>query len=155
MAAELEKLAYREALRALDKQEGLLEALRARTGIVLAAATLGASLLGQQVFRGSGSNGFAILGLVAFVISSGASVSVLVPKESLTFAEAGPRLYESMFDLRYELPEIYRRLIYELHHFWIANDARIKSLSDSFTIACASLMVEIILLAVLWSDSLI
>lgn len=155
MAAEFEKLAYEAALRGLDKQESLLEALRARTGIVLAAATLGASLLGQQASSRTGSSVFAMLGLVAFVISSGASVFVLMPNENLTFAESAPRLYESMFELRCEVPEIYRRLAYELHRFWIANDEGIKSLSDGFTIACGALMIEIVLLALLWGGSLL
>jgi hypothetical protein len=51
MAGEFEKLAYEAALRGLDKQEGLLEALRTRTGVLLAASSLAASFLGQQAFQ--------------------------------------------------------------------------------------------------------
>jgi hypothetical protein len=155
MAAEFEKLAYEAALRGLDKQESLVEALRTRTGMVLAAATLGASLLGQQAFRGTSPNGLAIIGLVAFVASSAASVFVLLPNKNLVFSEAGPRLYESLFDLRYEVSEVYRRLTYELHRFWGENDASIQHLSDAFGIACGSLVIEIVLLALLWGGSLI
>jgi hypothetical protein len=43
MAGEFEKLAYEAALRGLDKQEGLLEQLRTRTGVLLAASSLAAS----------------------------------------------------------------------------------------------------------------
>lgn len=43
MAGEFEQLAYEAALRSLDKQERLLEELRARTGVLLAASSIAAS----------------------------------------------------------------------------------------------------------------
>ena len=45
-----ERLAYEAAQRALDKQERLLEELRGRTGLLLAAASLAASFLGREAF---------------------------------------------------------------------------------------------------------
>jgi len=60
MAGEFEKLAYEAALRSLDKQEGLLEELRARTGVLLAASSLAASFLGQQAFKSPSPHGLAI-----------------------------------------------------------------------------------------------
>jgi hypothetical protein len=100
MSTELERLAYEAALRGLDKQEGLLEGLRARTGVVLAAASVGISLLGQPAFQGEGPKGLALLGLMAFVIAGAASVFILVPTKKLVFAEDGPRVYEGLFDVR-------------------------------------------------------
>jgi hypothetical protein len=47
VSGDLEKLAYDSALRALDKQEKVLEELRARTGILLATSSLAASFLGS------------------------------------------------------------------------------------------------------------
>jgi hypothetical protein len=46
VAGDFEKLAYEEAVRGLDKQETLLEALRARTGVLLAASSIATSFLG-------------------------------------------------------------------------------------------------------------
>jgi hypothetical protein len=60
--ADLEKLAYDSALRALDKQERLVEELRARAGVVLAASSLAVSFLGG---RGSGGPGAVVLGAAA------------------------------------------------------------------------------------------
>jgi hypothetical protein len=65
MAGEFEKLAYEAALRGLDKQEGLLEELRTRTGVLLAASSLAASFLGQQAFQNPSPRGLAITALVA------------------------------------------------------------------------------------------
>ena len=42
-----ERLAYEAAQRALDKQERLIDELRSRTGLLLAAASLAASFLGR------------------------------------------------------------------------------------------------------------
>lgn len=155
MVGELERLAYEAALRGLDKQERLLEALRARTGVLLAASSLGASLFGQQAFRDTSPSGLAIFALMAFVISSAASVFVLLPKKNLVFSEAGPGLYEDLFDLRYDTPEIYRRLAYELDRLWTMNDSSIRSLADILTLAAGALVLEIVSLAVLWSGSLL
>lgn len=88
MAGEFERLAYEAALRGLDKQEGLLEELRTRTGVLLAASSLAASFLGQQTFQSPSPRGMAIVALVAFVVSIAASVFILLPKKNLIFAEA-------------------------------------------------------------------
>jgi len=40
---EYERLAFDAALRALDKQESVLDELRSRTGVLLAASALAAS----------------------------------------------------------------------------------------------------------------
>src|SRR5215213_5099760 len=100
MAGELERLAYEAALRGLDKQEGSLEELRARTGLLLAASSLAASFLGQQAFRHPNPRGLVIIALLAFVASIGAGVFVLLPKKSLIFAQTGAGLYEGLFHLR-------------------------------------------------------
>ena len=52
-----ERLAYEAAQRALDKQERLLEELRSRTGLLLAAASLAASFLGREAFDGNPKRG--------------------------------------------------------------------------------------------------
>lgn len=126
MAGEFEKLAHDAALRGLDKQEGLLEELRSRTGVLLAASSLAASFLGQQAFRDPSPRALAIIALAAFVISIGASVFILLPKKNLIFSERGAGLYEGLYALRDDIPEVYRRLAYDLDRFWESNDRRIR-----------------------------
>ena len=118
MAGELEKLAYEAALRSLDKQERLLEELRTRTGVLLAASSLAASFLGQPAFRHPEPRGLAIAALAAFVISIGAGVSILLPKRNLVFAAAGVDFYAGLYDLREDMAEVYRRIAYELDRLW-------------------------------------
>src|SRR4051794_32524508 len=68
---EYERLAFDAALRALDKQEALLDELRSRTGALLAASALAASFLGGEAFKDP-SPVPAAVALIAFVTSIGA-----------------------------------------------------------------------------------
>ncbi|HEX5526683.1 MAG TPA: hypothetical protein VFX44_05735 [Solirubrobacterales bacterium] len=129
MAGDFEKLAYEEAVRGLDKQEGLLEALRARTGILLASSFLAVSVFGQQAVRNPGPRGLAIAALVAFVISMAAGVFILLPKRNLVFAAAAADFYAGFYDLRSDMAEVYRRLAYDVDHLWDSNEREIRRLS--------------------------
>jgi tetrahydromethanopterin S-methyltransferase subunit B len=153
--AEFEKLAYEAALRSLDKQETYVEELRARTGVLLAASSLAASFLGQQAFQSPGPRGLVIAALLAFVVSIGMDVFILLPKQGLVFAQTGPGLYEDGFLIRDDMPEVYRRLTYQLHEFWKANDAKIERLIRAFAVAAAVLVVEILALAALLGGNLL
>lgn len=114
MPGNLERLAHEAALRALDKQERLLEELRARTGILLAASSLAASFLGDAAFGDSGPVGVAVAALLAFIVSIGASVYVLAPKRDLIFSLSGPGLYEGLYEFRDDLVEVHRRLAFPI-----------------------------------------
>ena len=154
MAGEFEKLAYEAALRGLDKQEGLLEELRTRTGVLLAASSLAASFLGQQAFQNPSPRGLAITALAAFVASIAACVFVLLPKKNLIFAEAGAGLYEGLYAVRGDMPEVYRRLAYDLDRFWESNDEKIRWLTRAYTVAASALVVEILSLDALLGDNI-
>lgn len=155
MVGEFERLAYEAALRSLDKQEHLLEELRARTGVLLAASSLAASFLGQQAFRHPSPVALAVIALAAFVISIGASVFILLPKKGLIFAEAGTELYEGLYLMRDELSEVYRRLAYNLDRFWKANDRTIIALTRAYSLAAGALVIEILSLVVLLAGSIL
>jgi hypothetical protein len=89
VATELAEIAYKASIRRLDKQERLLDELRARTGLLLAAASLAASFLGRPALDAE-PVALAILPLSAFAASIAASLYVLMPK--------------STADTRYRLP---------------------------------------------------
>jgi hypothetical protein len=154
MATEFEKLAYETALRALDKQEGLLEELRARTGVLVAAAAIAASLLGPRAFQNPSPKGLAVTALVAFVIALGASVFVLLPKKRLVFAASGTGIYEGFYALRKDMSRVYRHLTYDLQAFWETNEEEMLWLSRVFTLAAAAMVIEILALASMLSDTI-
>jgi len=155
MAGDFERLAYEASLRGLDKQEGYLEELRARTGVLLAASSLAASFLGPQAFSHPEPRGLVATALLAFVASIGAGVFILVPKKDLIFAQAGVGLYEGLFALRDDMPEVYRRLAYDLGRFWESNDEKIQRLVRAFTLSAGALVVEVLALAGLLGDTIL
>jgi hypothetical protein len=150
-----ERLAYEAAQRALDKQERLIEELRGRTGLLLAAASLGASFLGREAFSGDPKEGLAIIALVAFLVAVAASVYVLLPKsEKFVFALVGAGLYEGLYEVKDDLAEVYRRLAYDLDRFWDDNDVELQKLVLAFRLAALGLTAEIVVLIVMVSDNL-
>lgn len=155
MAGDFEKLAYQEAVRGLDKQETLLEALRTRTGVLLASSFLAASFLGQLVVSHSSPPGFVVVALLAFVASMGGGVAILLPKRDLVFAMGGVDCYAGLYELQDDIAEVYRRLAYELDRLWEANNNEIRQLSRIFTLAAGALVVEILSWAAILGDSII
>jgi hypothetical protein len=85
-----ERLAYEAAQRALDKQERPIDELRSRTGVLLAAASLAASLLGREAFAGDPKDGLAILALALFLVAVAASVYVLLRAKAVARTFASP-----------------------------------------------------------------
>ena len=75
-------------------------------------------------------------------------------RHSRIFAEAGAGLYEGLYAFRDDMPEVYRRLAYDLDLFWDSNDTKIKWLTRAYTVAAAALVVEILSLAALLGDNI-
>lgn len=155
MDGALEQLAHEASLRALDKQERLLEDLRARTGIQLAASSIAASFLGDAAFGGPGPVAVFVAALTAFIVSTSASVYVLLPKHDLRFSVSGSGLYEELFEFRTDMVEAHRLLAYELDRYWISNNSKVKTLTRVYWTAAAALVVEILLLVVLVGDRIV
>jgi hypothetical protein len=153
--ATFERLAYEAAQRALDKQERLLEELRSRTGLLLAAASLAASFLGREAFAVDPKRGLALLAVVAFLLAVSASVYILLPKrDKFIFALVGAGLYEGLYAVRDDLAEVYRRLAYDLDRFWERNDVELHRLFTTFRVAAGGLSAEILVLIAMVSDNL-
>lgn len=155
MAGEFERLTYEAAQRGLDKQERILEEMRARTGTLLAASSLATSFLGSQAFRDQGANSLAAVALAAFVVTIGASVFILLPKRGLAFSEAGSDLLGDLYPLRGDLPEVHRRLAYELYCLWMSNDSTIGQLTRAYVIASCALAIETLSLTALIGATLL
>lgn len=151
---DFERLAFEAATRALDKQERVLEELRARTGVLVGASSLAAAFLGQRAFGDPAPVWLAVVALVTFVISILTSVYILIPKKNLVFAEIGSGLYEGLFVVRDDMGEVYRRLTYQLDRFWESNDLILTRLSRAYGTAALTLVAEILSLAAILSGTL-
>jgi hypothetical protein len=146
--AVLAELAYRSAAQALVQQEAALNELRSRTGTLLAANAVTASFLGAVALKGGRLDPAAGLAVLAFAISLGAALYILLPRTRLRFSISGPVLYETLYACGEDAEEIHRRTAYWLEEFWSSNQGTIERLYPWFTIAVIALAIELLLWAV-------
>jgi hypothetical protein len=151
-SADLAELAFEQSQKRLDKQERVLEELRARTAVLLAASSLAASFLGNEAFGGSGWDATAVVAAAAFLVTMLAAVYVLLPRKRFIFSLIGSAVYEHFYGLEQE--EIHRRLAYDLDRFWEANDLRIAKLRQGVQLSAAGLIVEVLALVALVADTI-
>lgn len=154
MAVDLATVAFEAATRALDKQERVLEELRSRTGVLLAASSLAVAFLGRPALDDS-RDLLAGLALAAFAVSIGSSVYVLLPKSTFYFALSGRHVFENLYEYRTDMAEVHRRLTYDMQRFWESNDLVMGRLLVAFRIAAASLVIEVISLLAAVSGTLL
>jgi hypothetical protein len=140
----VQQLAYELSRAALARQEEVMNELRARTGTLLAASSIVASFLGSRA-SDEGSGIFTLLALGVFVISVGASIYVLAPKQDLIFALRGSVLFEAEHDQPGGLPETHRRLAYWLESFYEGNEAAIQWMFRAYWIATLAVLVQVVL----------
>jgi hypothetical protein len=96
----------------------------------------------------------ALVAVLAFLLSVGASVYILLPKrDKFVFALVGAGLYEGLYAVRDDLPEVFRRLAYDLDRFWDDNDAELQKLFNAFRVAAGGLSAEILVLIAMVSDT--
>jgi len=150
----LAQIAYESSLRALDKQERVLEEIRARTAVLLAASSLAASLFGRSALEWPHAVASLVVVLLAFAVSTGASIYVLLPRRDIVFAVNGPALYEALYEMRDDPAEVYRRLAYALDRVQDANENRLRPLVTAVRTAAISLVVEIVALTLMVSSTL-
>ena len=146
MGNTLAEIAYEASLRSLDKQEDLLDEVRARTGLLLAASSLAVSFLGRPALDRAEPTIIGVA-LVAFAVSTGASIYILLPKtKRFIFSLQGSAVYEKLFEFEDDLPELHRRLACDLDRFWDANDKTMAKLFRAFRFAVIGLALEVLLL---------
>jgi hypothetical protein len=150
-SSALAELSYDAAVRALDVQERAVEHLRARTGMLLAASSVTASLLGAPALQRVGGLG-ALDGLALFALASSIClcVYVLAPKGGFVFSLSASTMYESLAELGDDDAEVRRRLVYWLEGFWKSNQDKLEDLDRYYVAAAAALMLQI----VCWSIAL-
>lgn len=137
------KLAYDASLRALDQQQRVLEDLRSRTGLLLAAASLSASFLGARAFDGHASVVLSAMALVALAVTLLLGIFILTPRGALVFSTAGTVLYRDLHDLD-DPADQHRYAAHWLDAFWETNRLPIERLTRQFEIAAGALVVQVV-----------
>ena len=121
----------------------MLEELRSRTGILLAAASLSASFLGARALEENGLALLTVLALAALVTTLVVGTLVLVPREEFVFSLSGTVLYDDLADVD-DQAEQHRYTAYWLDEFWERNEPPVKRLNFRFQIAAGALVAQIL-----------
>jgi hypothetical protein len=141
----LELLAYEVAVRDLDRQEAVVNELRARAGTVLTASSIVASFLGGQAIQQTGFGVTTRLALIAFVASVVLCLWILTPRPTLTFALDATGIYEALYEQGENLAEVHRRLAYWVAGFHDANQTRLDPMARVYQFAAGAVVAESIL----------
>jgi hypothetical protein len=142
----LYKVAYDEAVRALSEQQGVIDSLRARAGLLLSTAAVTTSFLGPQALHGGSLNLFSWLALTGFVGVATASLAILWPRRWEVGAD--PReVIDACMGLEEPVPaeELYRELSLLVHGSYLENREGLERLMVFFQIASSLLTVEVVL----------
>ncbi len=148
-SGDLERIAYKLAIRDLDRQEDVLDELRSRAATIITASSILASFLGGQAIRHSGFGWWTLLALAAFVVSIAVCVlGILQPRPAMRFAISGKDAYEALYYQGGNTPEVHRTLAYWISDFYDKNQVKIDILVARFRIAAIAVVLEGILWAV-------
>jgi hypothetical protein len=145
-AEQLYKVAYEEAVRELSEQQGAIDSLRTRAGLLLSAAAITTSFLGSQALEGGNSSLFSWLALLGFVAVSSVSLAVLWPRKwefTANPREVIESCIESGESIRIE--ELHRDLSLGMHSSYLENYRGLERLALFFRIATGLLTVEVML----------
>jgi hypothetical protein len=136
-----------EARRAIDVQATQLDELRARTGLLFAAASVSGSFLGSA----AASSGFSLdfwggAAVIAFVCAIGACIKVLWPKKEAWMFVTSPRhLIEEWVATKRYNESMQLALAGFLEDNFDANKKRLDELYLWFQVAAISVGAEVIL----------
>ncbi len=142
----LYKVAYDEAVRALSEQQGVVDSLRTRAGLLFSAAAITTSFLGAQALDG-GNSGLAVWPAMAgFVGVALASLAILWPRQwELSANPQGViRTYIEIGEPA-AIEEMHRDLSLHMHNSYNENREGLEQLFAIFQIASGLLTIEVIL----------
>jgi hypothetical protein len=150
VAESIEQFGFELTASALAEQERALTGLRARAGTVLAAASIAGSFFGAKTSHGS-LDAWGVVGMIAFTLSVGSAIWVLLP-HAFVFAFRGETLLaESDHRGVSNVAEAYRTAGIWIEPHLEANRSKIADLSNWLAASCTLLAAEVIL----WTLSLI
>ena len=150
MTQTLADFTFDLSLRGLGQQERVLEELRARSGTLLAAASLVASFLGGRALDAAGFSALNIAAGSAFLITVITTVYVLAPRGNLEFAMLGSAVAEYFTARDADIEEVRRTLTEWIDQVREDNQLVVDRLVACFRLSCVVLLLE----ALLWSLSL-
>jgi hypothetical protein len=142
--------AYDLALRAIEQQERRLNELRSRTGTLIAAASVAASLLGSQAPRVGSLEASGAAALLAHFVCIASALVVLLPHRLVLEFRASTMLKAADAVDGAQADEILRVASAWIERSHEGNRDKLRRMGRWYTAACAALGIEV----VFWTVSL-
>jgi hypothetical protein len=141
------ELAYDEAKRALDAQEAVVNELRSRAAVLIAAAAVTTSFFGSRALTDSGHLDFwAWAATISFALVGLTVLSILWPRHDWVFtvnASAFIQNYVEHPDGALELPAIHRDLALHMSASYSVNAEQLRWLFIAFRAGAVLLVAEV------------
>ena len=132
---------------ALDEQHVAVRDLRAHTGALLTATSVVVSFLGTRALSTGHLRVMAFVGLGAFVGSLMLCLYVLLPTAKIESLRQGGSLFGMDLDATDPATDAYERLVDTYDDLWAVNRPHVQRLGRVFRMACAAIVLEVVLWA--------
>jgi hypothetical protein len=130
---------------ALNEQHAAVRELRAQTGALLTATSVVVSFLGTRALTSGHLRVLAFFGLAVFVCSLVLSLYVLLPTRRIASLQGGADLLALDLEAADPASDLYGRLIGTYDGLVEANSPYVWRLGRVFTLASASILLEVVL----------
>jgi hypothetical protein len=140
------RLIYDESVRQLEQQERVLESIRTRTGLVIAAIAVASSFLGGQTLDNDAPlTAWSWAAIASLAVAAGCALFVLLPWRGWKFGRAAPKAIQGYLnsDPEWTADEMLIGLASENHVWKTSNAKKLNVRFVAFAIACAALLAEI------------
>lgn len=139
------RLVYEESTRAIQQQQASLDNLRARTGLLLAAASISSSFLGGQALSGEGLTPWSWFAIGALAAVGLCTILVLLPRRNWFFSNDVQTLLNGYVNHEHPatLDEMHVAIATYNQEHWTANQKTLNKLFAFFRVACAALVIEV------------
>jgi hypothetical protein len=141
------ELAYDEARRALDAQESVVNELRTRAGVLIAAAAITTSFFGGRALSDGDVATAGWIAITCFGVVGASVLAVLWPRTDWTFTVNAQRFigtYVESEDGPLPLPAIHRDLALHMSASYVTNARQLRALTMAFRIGAIFLVGEVV-----------
>jgi hypothetical protein len=141
------ELAYDEAKRALDAQESVVNELRTRSGILIAAAAITTSFFGGRALADGDVGAAGWVAIVCFGVVGASVLAVLWPRTDWSFTVNAQRFiatYVESTDGPLPLPAIHRDLALHMSASYVVNARQLRLLTIAFRFGAVFLVGEVV-----------
>jgi hypothetical protein len=137
------ELVYQEAVRGLVHQQGIVESMNSRAGMLIFASSFAGSLLESNALA-DGVAGWDWLAMALLVVIGGLIAFLLWPYHNYTFRFDPQELLERYVDTDVTLATMHRELAVQIKHDLVSNWRVIQRLRIALQLSLVLLVFEIL-----------